>query len=227
MTVDQRERNCDLEEAVRAALDGRQAVTWTSLPGIIVSYDPATLTASVQLSVKISIRAADGSFTWQEIAPCLDVPVQWPQGGNVVFTFPLAAGDEVLVQFCSRCLDGWFSGGDVQIPSEPRFHDLSDAVIIPGIRSQARPLGFTPSTANAQLSTVDGTTQVEVAGDGSQVVTITAPGGLVINGDVTVNGLVAATGEVSAQTASTAIPLSTHLHGGVTAGGANTGVPIP
>jgi len=42
-----------------------------------------------------------------------------------------------------------------------------------------------------------------------------------INGDVTVNGNVTATGEVQGN----GIDLSTHVHGGVSSGGSNTGVP--
>lgn len=52
--------------------------------------------------------------------------------------------------------------------------------------------------------------------------TITAPAGLTINGDVTVNGKIDATGDVKAGN----ISLQQHKHGGVQAGGGQSGVPL-
>lgn len=51
---------------------------------------------------------------------------------------------------------------------------------------------------------------------------ITAPGGITITGDVLVNGKLTATNDVLAGS----ISLKTHKHGGVQAGGAQTGVPV-
>jgi phage baseplate assembly protein V len=52
--------------------------------------------------------------------------------------------------------------------------------------------------------------------------TIDAPGGMTVNGDVTVNGTVTATTDVVGGGKS----LKGHKHGGVQAGGAQTGTPV-
>lgn len=49
-----------------------------------------------------------------------DVPVVFPGGGGFALTFPVAAGDECLVVFASRCIDAWWQSGGVGEPMEPR-----------------------------------------------------------------------------------------------------------
>ncbi|EDR3673570.1 baseplate protein [Salmonella enterica subsp. arizonae serovar 40:z4,z24:] len=68
----------------------------------------------------------------------VDVPVQFPRAGGFALTYPVDPGDEGLVVFSDRCIDGWFSSGAVGIPPDHRQHDLSDAMFIPGISSLAR-----------------------------------------------------------------------------------------
>lgn len=47
-------------------------------------------------------------------------------------TWPLQRGDWVTLEFASRSLDAWLSGGgdDVE-PKDPRRHDLSDVMVDP------------------------------------------------------------------------------------------------
>ena len=64
------------------------------------------------------------------------MPVVFPGGGGFALTFPVAAGDECLVVFASRCIDAWWQSGGVGEPMEPRMHDLSDGFALIGVRSQ-------------------------------------------------------------------------------------------
>ena len=134
--MDRRERWAEPVEALRAALDGRQAEMWTALPGIVQSFDPAAMTVSVQPAVagRISDEAGKASSVDLPILP--DVPVVFPGGGGFALTFPVAAGDECLVVFASRCIDAWWQSGGVGEPMEPRMHDLSDGFALVGVRSQ-------------------------------------------------------------------------------------------
>lgn len=66
-----------------------------------------------------------------------DVPILWMHGGASHLTFPIVVGDYVLLVFSQRCFDNWYDGKDLQAPPEPRLHDLSDAVAIPGLFNQA------------------------------------------------------------------------------------------
>lgn len=231
--MDRRERAGDPQEALRAALDGRQTRIWTALPGILQSYDPAEMTAVVQPAIQGRMTAQDGTVSLVDLPLLVDCPVQFPSGGGVTMTLPLAAGDEVLVVFSSRCLDAWWESGGVQTPLEARMHDLSDGFVIPGVRSQPRVLSPAPSATKAQLRSDDGETVIELD-PVAQTLALTAPGGTTINADTVINGTLHVTGAITTDASVTAavevtadgIALTTHLHGGVTAGAAQTGVPV-
>jgi predicted transcriptional regulator len=80
-------------------------------------------------------------------------------------TFPVKAGDEVLIVFASRCIDSWWQSGGVQVPIEERMHDLSDGFAILSPTSQPKKLSSV-STSNAQLRTESGGTYIEVTPNG-------------------------------------------------------------
>lgn len=179
------ERGGDGQEALKAAMEGHTAMMQTACPGLILSFDPAACTATVQPAITSTVRAHDGTASFPPLPPLADVPVFFPAGGGYTLTFPVAAGDECLLVFAARCIDGWFEKGGVQQPLDPRTHSLSDAFAYVGVRSKARPLSGI-STANTQLRTDDGTSLVELAPAG--LVRIIAPGGLHIVGAITQEG---------------------------------------
>jgi phage baseplate assembly protein gpV len=110
----------------------------------------------------------------------------FPSGGGCTLTFPLQPGDECLVVFASRCIDGWWQSGGSQLPMEPRMHDLSDGFAIPGPRSKARPLPNV-STSAVQLRSDDGQAYVQLNPGTHEVDTVT-PGKVTVQagGDVAV-----------------------------------------
>lgn len=240
--MDPRERTNDRQLAIDMALNGRQAQIWTCLPGIIQSFDATKMTCSVQPTIQGQFRNPQGVWQNKTIPLCVDCPVQFPGGGGFLMTFPLAAGDEVLIHFASRCIDGWWQAGQVSPQAQLRMHDLSDGFVSPKVYSIPKIPGSISTTA-AQLRTLDGTAHIELAPGG--IVNALAPGGMnvtgnlnviggitcgggsgteaVINGNIQLNGSMIATGEVTAST----IPLSSHIHGGVASGGNDTGPPIP
>lgn len=230
--MDRRERLNDVEESLRAAMDGRQASIWTAMPGVIQSFDATKQTCVVQPTVQGTISAKDGSISVVTMPLCLDCPVQFPGGGGVTLTFPVKKDDECLLVFASRCIDSWWQQGGIQPPAEFRMHDLSDGFAILGFRSVPRQLDPAADTSVAQLRSDDGSTFVELDPDG-QVVTITAPGGLTINADTTMNGTLHVTDAVTADSTIDAdgdvtgqgTSLHTHRHGGVTTGAGTTGAP--
>lgn len=177
--MDNRERISDPEEALRVAMDGMRTGLWTSMPGLIESFDPSTLTATVQLSIKGVVTGPDGRARFVNMPLLVDVPVHFPRGGNCTLTFPVASGDECLVVFAARCIDSWWQSGGVQVPMEPRMHDLSDGFAFVGFFSQAKKIGNV-STASAQLRSNDGSTSIDL-NPSTQKVTITAPGGFYVN----------------------------------------------
>ena len=188
-----------------------------SMPGIIQSFDPDTVTAVVQPAIKGYEPDNDGNPQPQTIPLLVDVPVVFPRGGGCTLTFPVAPGDECLVIFADRCIDFWWQNGGIQEPVDARMHDLSDAFAIAGPQSQARKISGISTTAT-QLRTDDGSAFIGLTPDG--VVTITSSH-VIINGPLQVNGAITSTGD---QTAGNISQIN-HSHGGVQSGGSNTGKP--
>lgn len=156
----------DAEEAMRAALDGRQATIWTAMPGIVQSVDFDAMTCEVQPSIQGTVQDEMGNVTSVDLPLLVDVPIVFPSAGGFIITLPLKSGDEVLVVFGSRCIDAWWQSGGIQRPMEARMHDLSDGFAIPGPRSQTNlPLGSVSST-DLEIRNSLGTTYLSITAGG-------------------------------------------------------------
>lgn len=152
-------------EAIRSAMDGQQANMWTAMPGLIESFDPAAMTVAVQPAIKGRVRQEDGSAKSVNMPLLADVPVYFPRGGGFTLTHPIHPGDECLVVFGSRCIDGWWQSGGVQEPAEQRMHDLSDAFALIGPTSQPGVLVPPVDPENVQLRTDDGEAHITMMPD--------------------------------------------------------------
>lgn len=239
--MDPRERLNDPEEATRAALDGRQARIRTAMPGIVAAVDLARQTVSVQPAIRGAVGNPDGTETAVNLPLLVDVPLVWPRGGGFAITFPVAVGDEVLVMISDRCIDAWWQSGGIGEPLEPRMHDLSDAFAILAPTSQPKRLTGV-SSSSMQMRNEAGTAYIEITAAGN--INIVAAGSI----SQTAVGLMTfsaagigytSTGGIPVTWSAAAIALtsttlthngknvgSTHMHSGVTAGLANTGVPV-
>lgn len=197
--MDQKERSADNTAALKTALAGWQRGIWTAMPGIILDFNAADCTASVQVSITSTLAVQDPktgktSTKNQAITPLTKVPVIFPGGGGYSLTFPIAAGDEVLVVFASRCIDAWWQSGGVQGQIEQRAHDLSDGIAIAGLRSVPHVPGSI-SGNSVQLRSNDGSTYIEAASGGN--INIVAPGQVHITGNLLVTGNIHATGTIT------------------------------
>lgn len=204
MSIIDQERYEDAAEMLRVAADAVRARIWTALPGIIVSFDPDRMTCSAQIATQMLQTNPDGSLTWVTVAPLQDIPVIFPRGGGFSLTFPVAEGDECLLLFASRCLDGWWQLGGVQKQLELRMHNLSDALCLPGPTSQPRVLPSI-SADSVQLRSDDGAAYVEVKE--GHIVNIVGPGGINLTAG-TAQIQMDPTGKITA-TAATEIDLQT------------------
>jgi len=95
------------------------------------------------------------------------------------------------------------------------MHSLSDGFALVGVRSRARPLPGLSAT-EAQLRADDGASLIAL-NPAAGTARIVAPGGIALEGPVSITG--------SSLTHNGANVGSTHRHGGVAAGGAQTGMP--
>lgn len=145
------------DEAARAHVEAALRDTHTCLPGIVKSFNETTQTATVQPAIQ-RIFIPEGPV---DLPQCMDVPVQFPRGGNFVMTFPVAANDECLLVFSERAIDFWWDRGGVQLPAEYRRHDLSDAFAIMGVSSRPKMVsGF--ATSACEIRTLDGSTVLRI-----------------------------------------------------------------
>jgi hypothetical protein len=149
-----------LPEAVAQAAQAESQSVYTSLPGRIVSFDPATQTATVKPLYKAKFN---GVAT--EMPELLDVPVMVPRAGGAILTFPIKPGDGVMLQFMSRNADLWFGDGGEQEAFSARINDLSDAVAIPGLEPGPRVIP-NYNADSFELRNEDGTTKIEITPDG-------------------------------------------------------------
>lgn len=209
----------DPETAQRYALQGLQSQMWTAMPAIVQSVNLQAMTVECTPAIQGVITDSNGVKSYVTMPPLVDVPICFPSAGGFSLTLPIAIGDEVLAVIANRCIDSWWQSGGIQQPIELRMHDLSDGFAIPGPRSQPRVVPNI-NTTNAQLRTEDGTCYLEITPDGK--INLVAPGGIGVTGDMTVTGSLTVTEEIIGN----GIPLSTHLHSGVTPGSGNTGAPL-
>lgn len=131
----------DPAEQIDRAILARLSMLQTSMPGIVQAFDPVAITCDIQPALKERIEKEDGSTEWVRLPLIRDCPVVFPHAGGCSLTFPVKAGDEVLIIFASRCIDGWWANGGVNPPLEYRMHDLSDGFCVPGVWSQPRRIG--------------------------------------------------------------------------------------
>ncbi len=122
-------------QLLKAAFRARQADIRTSCPGLVIDYDSAKQTATVQLAV----RLPDVNGVPQELPPLTDVPVKWQRGGGYFCTMPLAEGDPGLLVFCEADFNKWRATGAVSDVVQERRHGLY-AYFLPGGCDDASPI---------------------------------------------------------------------------------------
>lgn len=123
-------------EVVRRALESRLGDVFTTLPGRIQTYDTATQTADVALVVRRPLPTGEESDPVYEEVPVLpNVPILFPRGsgGAYAITWPLQAGDHVLVIFTTWSFASWRRTGETSDPGDLRPHHPGNAVAYPAM----------------------------------------------------------------------------------------------
>lgn len=189
----------DKEKTIRQMIRSAVADLWVMMPCIVESYDPEAVTITAQPCLLIPVRQPDGSLVAESLPLLVDVPVMFMRGGGVAITHPIKKGDECIVQFADRSIDGWYQSGGQQVTNDGRMHDLSDGFAFFAPMSQASKLtDIDPDRlhirtddglASIALDPSDHAVTVETVGP----VDITAPsiklsGAVQIDGALTVNG---------------------------------------
>jgi hypothetical protein len=129
-----------LAQILRDAIAAQLYDVHVCLPARVETYDAATQKATIKPLLKKRYKVEKNAT---ELPVITDVPVQWPSAaaGAAYLHLPLSAGDLGMAVFCERSLDAWLQGkGQIVDPQDPRHHNLSDAVFVPGLRPFGAPL---------------------------------------------------------------------------------------
>ncbi|WP_132578843.1 Gp138 family membrane-puncturing spike protein [Pseudomonas sp. LP_4_YM] len=198
----------------------------TSVPGHVLSFDPATQLAEVQIGLMLEDRLGSA----EPRRPIVRVPVQFWGATGGTMECRVAEGVEGSIMFSQECIDSWVDQGGVAAKSEPRRFSINDAYFVPGVRSVP---GAITDFANDGIRMRDNTGAVYAwlkddktvsMSNGAGFITI-EPGGTVnINGvRITPASLVTTPNDVVAGQ----ISLTKHRTSGVQSGNGTSGVPIP
>lgn len=182
----------DLSTVIADAIKYQLGEVNTAIPARIIKYDPTKQEAEVEPLIKR--RYKDGKVVKR--AAITGVPVVFPAAGGGIITFPVQAGDTVLLIFAQRSIDRWLrSEGEPIDPGDNRKHDISDAMAIPGLFTLNTALQSDPDNVIIKFS------GASIALTPAGAVEISAPGGLTIdadtqhNGDINIDGTSDASGD--------------------------------
>lgn len=104
----------------------------TSIPGHVLAFDTTTQRAQIQIGI-VRIDVNGKTFI---PPPLIEVPVYFAGGSNYLMEHQIDPLDEGFIMFSQRCIDAWNTTGGVAQNPILRFHDYSDAVFFPGLRSE-------------------------------------------------------------------------------------------
>ncbi len=198
----------------------------TSVLGHVLSFDPVTQLAEVQIGLMLEDRMGNT----EPRRPIVRVPVQFWGATGGTLECRVAEGVEGSIMFSQECIDSWVDQGGVAAKSEPRRFSINDAYFIPGVRSVPGAIADFANdgirlrnNSGSMYAWLKDDTSISLS-NGAGFITIGADGTVNINGvTITPQGLVTTENDVFAGV----ISLKTHKTSEVQRGQGVSGVPIP
>lgn len=109
--------------------------------GMIQGFNTEKQTATIQLVDSRTNVNSDGSLSYLQYAPLINVPVIIDMGLKGGITKPINVGDFCLVLFNDRDIDNWYKNGTINQPlATSRSHSLSDGIAYVGLHSSTNPI---------------------------------------------------------------------------------------
>lgn len=142
-----------IEEMVDVKIDeANKSAIRTTIPGFITAFNQVNQLATVQVGVQ-SLKVSGETVNPPPIVQC-PVCIYGASGGLV--EVEIQPGDECLIHFSMRCIDGWrIQGGIAPLVSVERYR-MSDAFVMLAPRSLPNVIeGF--SNDGIKVRSVDGT----------------------------------------------------------------------
>lgn len=159
----------------------------TSTVGHIVAFDPLTQLAQIQIGI-VKVKSTGETF---EPAVIVECPVYFSGGSQFMIEHQIDMGDEGVILFGQRCIDGWRETGGVAQQPIIRYHDVNDAMFLPGMRSKPNALSNFNNNG-IRMRNADGSNYIWLKSDGTAEITVNdlkINANVAITGDVTANGV--------------------------------------
>lgn len=149
-----------LKDTILSNIDKYMNDVYTAIPAQVLSYDATLQEVEVQPAINELYmdgqRAIRGSKS--------KVPVIFPSAGGGMLSFPIQAGDTVLLLYSMRNIDGWLlSDGGAVDPSTLRKFSENDCVALVGLTPSARLLN--PNPDDVELKFNDNRITLKANGD--------------------------------------------------------------
>lgn len=137
---------------IRQAIQTRLDNFHVCIPAIVETYDPAEKRASVRPTVRAMLDSGQVLDP-----PIIDrVPVVMPrvkvQGQACGIWFPIPRGCPGLIHFTDRSLEEWLGTTGTANPGDPRTHNITDAIFVPGLDQFASASGLHPDNSSSGLT---------------------------------------------------------------------------
>lgn len=110
------------------AIDARLLELHTGLPCTVVK-----VRSNSYVDIQISLQRKYRTGALVNLPIIQNVPISHPRGADYWIKLPIAVGDSGYAMFSERSLDVWMVSGGLVDPNDPRLHDLTDAVFLPGL----------------------------------------------------------------------------------------------
>ncbi len=132
-------RTPDLSTIFRKAIAVAAAGLRVMEPAKVISYNEENQTATVLSLFKEADSTTEDA---KELPQLIECPVWHLRVGLAAIYLPIRPGDKVALLFADKSLDNWQdSEGENPIdPQDTRTHDLTDALVIPGMYSPNDPI---------------------------------------------------------------------------------------
>ena len=233
----------NFEQSIDFIFEENVKKLYTSLPGIIQSYDLNTKRAKVLPAIK---RLFTDNST-RSLPVIIDVPIITPSGGGYLISMPLKKGDTVLLIFSQRGITNFKKQYQEALPTDSLL-DLHDAIGISGFGT----INITPASSDGlSIQTDNGDNAIIVEDDkvvikkGNNSIELTDDIITIVKGNnsieltddnienkvgtatltLTSSGLSSNVPITAPEVTVNGIALSTHIHGGVEPGAGVTDSP--
>lgn len=149
-----------LKDTIQSNVEKYLNDMYTAIPAQVLSYD-ATL-QEVEVQPAINEIYMDGQKAVRGAKS--KVPVIFPSAGGGILSFPIQAGDTVLLIYSMRNIDDWLAGdGNTVDPSTLRKFSENDCVALVGLTPSAKLLN--PNPDDVELKFNDNRITLKANGD--------------------------------------------------------------